>query len=119
MEEADGLLEAIRSLNSSFQVVLSDAQRLELALTRVVFAGAEGSYVVSFTRPRSAWAMEWDAARSEWIERPELSSPASGLIVEAFAKQGPGGYRLSFSDRSEPLVRWGFTADAMSIRPAA
>jgi hypothetical protein len=48
--------------------------------------------------------MEWDAAKSKWIECPELSSPASGFIVEAFAKQVPSGYRLSFSDRSDQAI---------------
>jgi len=118
MDESNDLLEAIRSLNSRFQVVQRDPQGLELALTRVVLAGAEGPYVIRFTSPRGAWAMEWDSAHSKWIERPEFSSPEFGLIAEAFVKPVPSGYTVSFSDRSEPLVRWGLTADAISIRPA-
>ncbi|WP_266180362.1 hypothetical protein [Dyella humicola] len=118
MEETNDLLEAIRSLNSRFRVVQSDSQRFELALTRVVLAGTEGSYVIGFTSPRGGWAMEWDSAHSKWIDRPELSSPTSGLIAEAFVKQVSSGYSVSFSDRRNPLVRWGFTADAISIRPA-
>lgn len=116
MEATSELLEAIRSLRSTFDVALRDSQCLKLALTRVVLAGVEGSYVMSFTSPRAAWAMEWDSANSKWIERQELSNPMSGVIAEAFVKPVPSGYALSFSDRSTPLVRWGFTADAISIR---
>jgi hypothetical protein len=119
MEATRALLEAIRSLRSAFHVVLRDPQCLELALTRVVLDGAEGSYVISFTTPRAAWAMEWDSANSKWIERPELSAPISGLITKAFVKQVPSGYTVSFSDHSDPLVRWGFTADAIAIHAAA
>jgi hypothetical protein len=119
MDEINDLLEAIRSLNSRFQVVLRDPQRLELALTHVAIAGAEGSCVITFTSPRGDWAMEWDSAHSKWVERPDLSCPAYGLIAEAFVKRVPSGYTVSFSDRSDPLVRWGFTADGASIRPAA
>ena len=61
--------------------------------------------------------MEWDSAHSKWIELPELSSPASGFIAETFVKKVSSGYSVSFSDRSNPLVRWGFTADAISIGP--
>lgn len=117
MEEANDLLEAIRSLNSTFRVIQSDSQRFELALTRVVFAGTEGSYVIGFTSPRGGWATQWDSAHSKWIELPELSSPASGFLAEAFVMQVSSGYSVSFSDRSNPFVRWGFTADAISIRP--
>src|SRR5579871_1371953 len=115
MEETNDLLEALRSLSSRFRVVQSDSQRLELALTRVVLAGSEGPYVMGFTSPRGSWAVEWDSAHSKWIELPELSSPASGTIAKAFVKQVSSGYSVSFSDRSTPLVRWGFTADAISI----
>lgn len=117
MEGVDDLLEAIRSLNSEFHVVLRDPQRLELVLTRVVLAGVEGSYVISFAAPRGARAAEWDSSCSRWNDRPELASPVAGLIAEALVKPVPGGYAVSFSDRSDPLVRWGFTADAISIRP--
>lgn len=119
METNGDLLEAIRSLDSTFHVGLRDSSCLELTLSRVVLADIEGPHVISFTSPRSAWAMEWDAANSQWIDRPELANPTSGLIVEAFVKQAGRVYKLSFSDRSVPLVRWGFTADAISVRAAA
>jgi hypothetical protein len=116
VEATSVLLEAIRSLHGAFRVVLRDPQRLELAMSSLVLGGVEGSYVISFASPRGAWAMEWDSAKAAWIERPGLSEPISGSIAEAFVKEIPGGYAVSFSDRSSPLVRWGFTADAISIR---
>lgn len=116
MEATSALLEAIRSLRSTFHVVLSSPQLLELALSRVALAGSEGAYILSFTSPRARWAMEWDSASSKWIERPELSNSTTGTIAEAFVKPVPGGYAVSFSDHSDPLIRWGFTADAISIR---
>ncbi|MBB6247201.1 hypothetical protein HDE80_002258 [Rhodanobacter sp. A1T4] len=118
MEVSDVLLEAIRSLRSTFHVVLRDSQCLELAFSSVVLAGAEGSHIMSFTSPHSAWAMEWDSVNSNWVARPELSNPASGSVVEAFVKRSHTGYMLSFSDRGSPLVRWGFTAKAIAIRAA-
>jgi len=118
-EATSALLEAIRSLRSAFHVLVRDPQCLELALNQVVLDGAEGSYVISFTMPRCTWAMEWDSANSRWIERFDLSSPISGMITEAFVKQVPSGYVVSFSDGSAPLVRWGFAADAIYIRTAS
>jgi hypothetical protein len=113
------LLGAIRSLHSSFRIELRDSSCLELALTHIVLAATAGSCVISFASPRAAWAMEWDAGNSKWIERPELANPTHGAITEAFVKQTGRVYKLSFSDGGTPLVRWGFTADAISIRALA
>jgi hypothetical protein len=115
----DELLGAIRSLHSSFRIELRDSLCLELALTHVVLAGTAISCVISFASPRAAWAMEWDAGNSKWVERLELAKPTHGTITEAFVKRAGRVYKLSFSDGSTPLVRWGFTADAISIRAPA
>jgi hypothetical protein len=105
----------VRSLRTEFVVTRRADDEIVLAVDAAEIAGAIAPASLIFNRPRRAWASRWDSSRSEWQDAPELSAPTQGSIREAFIKPIPAGISLSFSDGQEPLVRWGFIADGLTV----
>ena len=110
----DELLRTLRSLRSDFTVVRRSEDELALAVDITDASGRATPAVLRFIRPMP-WAGRWDATRNEW---QDCASPEYGVIVEAFAKFAGGKIHVSFSDRTLPLVRWGLTAQEVSIEPS-
>ena len=113
----DDSFRTIRSLQTDFVVVRRTDMEIVLAVDTAEFAGIVGPAKLRFSRPRGARASRWNPDRCEWVDARELCMPASGSILEAHVKPVPGGISLSFSDKKLPLVRWGFTADAVAVEP--
>jgi len=111
--------ELIRSLNSQFRILSHDDALLSMHVDSGRLEGREVACVIDFQMPSGRWASEWDASQKQWRSRPDLATPSEGRIDEAFIKPAGDGYSLSFAERSEPLVRWGFFAEALLIRPEA
>lgn len=115
----EDVLQVIRSLHSEFRVLARDSNSLKIRVASVQTGDFTGPCLLEFHDPTHPWACEWDAAASEWRDRPELAEPGEGRIDEAFIKHGGRGYLLSFAERVDPLVRWGFTASSVSVRTDA
>jgi len=116
--EAELAVQVIRSLSSDFSVLRRDDVCLVMQLDSAEVAGERGGGLIEFESPSHEWASEWDAAANDWRSRPNLTTPVNGRITEAFIKRGGGGYLLSFSDGTEPVVRWGFSAASVAVRRA-
>jgi hypothetical protein len=113
----DDLLRTVRSLQTNFVVAHRTDDEIVLAVDSAEFAGVIGPASLRFTRPRRVWASRWDSAHGEWQDAPELSTPRHGLIREAHIKPVAVGFSVSFSDKQEPLVRWGFFAAGLTVEP--
>ena len=110
-------LQTIRSLCTEFVVTHRTDDEIVLAVDNFEVAGVIGPASLRFIRPRRGWASRWDAADGEWQDAPELSTPMRGAIREVHIKPVPVGVSVSFSDKQEPLVRWGFVADGLTVEP--
>lgn len=108
----------IRSLNTDFIVTQRTDDEVVLTVDAANVEGAIVSAHLKFHKPRRAWACRWNSSRNEWEDKEELSSPTHGSIREAFIKPVRAGVSLSFSDGSEPIIRWGFIADRLTIERA-
>jgi len=115
----EGVLQLIRSLHSEFRVLGRDNNSLKIRVASVQASDFTGPCLLEFHHPTHPWACEWNAVANEWRDRPELAEPSGGRIHEAFIKHGARGYLLSFAERIDPLVRWGFTASSVSVRADA
>ena len=113
----DDLFHVIRSLQTDFVVVHCTGEELVLAVQAAEIDGVIGPANLRFSRPWGGWACRWDSVKSEWQDTPELSMPSQGLIREAHIKPVPVGISLSFSDKQDPLIRWGFVADGLVVEP--
>ena len=111
----DNLFETIRSLQTDFVVAHCADEEIVLAVRAVEITGVIGPANLRFSRPRGAWAARWDSVRCEWRDAPELSMPSHGWIREAHIKPIPVGISVSFSDKQDPLTRWGFTANGLTV----
>lgn len=115
----DESFQTIRSLNTDFVITQRTDDAVVLAVAAANFEGATAPAHLKFQKPRRAWACRWNSNRNEWEDAKELSTPKQGAIREAFIKPVRGGVSLSFSDGREPLVRWGFVADGLTIEHAS
>jgi len=111
--------ELIRSLNSRFRILSRDDALLSMHVDPGRLEGREVACVIDFQMPSGRWASEWNAGEKQWRSRPDLATPSEGRIDEAFIKPAGDGYSLSFAGHGDPLVRWGFFAEALLIRPVA
>ncbi|MFC5571605.1 hypothetical protein ACFPN1_16240 [Lysobacter yangpyeongensis] len=111
----DDLFHTVRSLQTQFVVAHRTEEEIVLAVDAAEVAGVLGPANLRFSRPRDAWASRWDSVLREWQDVPELSTPMHGLICEAHIKPIPVGITVSFSDKQEPLIRWGFVADGLTV----
>ncbi len=116
--EAELAIQVIRSLKSDFLVLRRDDASLVMHLDSAEVAGERGAWLIEFETPSHEWASEWDAVANDWRSRSDLARPVDGRITEAFIKRGGGGYLLSFSDGTDPIVRWGFSAASVAVRRA-
>ena len=112
-------IQLIRSLNSRFRILSRDDASLAMRVDSARIGGREVACVIEFQMPSRSWASEWDAAEKQWRSRPDLATPIEGQINEAFIRPVGDDYALSFAAVCEPLVRWGFSAEAALVRPAA
>ena len=85
----------------------------------VEIGGHDVSCVIEFHGLSGHWASQWDSAENLWKTRPDLAAPIEGQIDESFIKPAGDGYSLSFSERRDPLVRWGFFAESASVQVEA
>jgi len=115
----ESVIQVIRSLHSEFRVLARDSISLKIRVTSVHSADFTGPCLLEFHNPTHPWACEWDVAAKGWRDRFDLAEPGEGRIDEAFIKHGGQGYILSFAERIDPLVRWGFTASSVSVRADA
>ena len=115
----DDLFRTVRSLQTNFVVAHRNDDEIVLAVDTAEVAGAIGPASLQFIRPRRAWASRWDSVHGEWQDAPECSAPMHGSIREAHVKPVPGGVSVTFSDKQEPLVRWGFVADGLTVEPGS
>jgi hypothetical protein len=115
----DDLLRTISSLQTDFVVAHRNDDEIVLAVDSAEVAGVIGPANLRFIRPRRAWASRWDSVHGEWLDAPECSAPLHGSIREAHVKSVPVGVSVSFSDKQEPLVRWGFVADGLTVEPGS
>ncbi len=115
----DDLLNTVRSLQCNFVVTRRTDEEFVFVVDSAELAGFNGPATFRFMRPRRAWASRWDSVRGEWQDALELSAPMRGSIREARIKEVPAGITVSFSDKEDPLVRWGFIADGLSVAQGA
>jgi hypothetical protein len=112
-------VELIRSLNSRVRILSRNDASLTMHVDSVRIDGRDAAGVIEFLVPSGSWAGEWDAAEKQWRSRPDLATPNEGRIDEAFIKPAGDGFALSFAERCEPLVRWGFFTEAVRLRSGA
>lgn len=115
----DQAIQLIRSLNSRYRILSRDDASLTMRIDSARIDGREVACVIELQIPSRSWASEWDASQRQWRSRPDLATPNEGQIDEAFIKPVGEGYALSFAELCEPLVRWGFYAEAALVRPEA
>lgn len=106
----DDLFRIVQSLQTDFFVTHFSKEELVLKV-QIAMQPAN----LRFSRPRQAWAYHWDTKKSEWQAIPEFSIPHQGFMQELHIKRLSHGINMSFSNGQESLIRWGFTADALTI----
>ena len=111
-------LRAVRSLQTNFVMLENTENDIVLAVDSVEMAGTTAPGILRFSRPRQVWASRWDSSARNWQDAPEFCLPTQGQIREAHIKLIPVGISASFTDRGEPLVRWGLIADSFSVEPS-
>lgn len=114
MEES---FSVIRKLKSEFVVSHRAETDIIMSVENLDVAGVVVPAILMFENYHSLWASRWDSVQYDWQDIPEFSIPGSGYIREAFVKRIASGVKFSFSDGCEPVVRWGFAADSVSIEP--
>lgn len=111
-------LNAIKNLNTEFLVIRRIDGELVLSVSVVDAGDVISPAKLKFSGYRSWWGSRWDSVEGCWQNVPELATPDSGFIGEVFIKRIASGIKFSFSDGREPVVRWGFMADGVSVEQA-
>jgi|SRR5450830_541066 len=103
--------ETIRALKTHFAVVKSSTGEFAINVDYAELDGVHGSAILRFLSPTHAWAAVWDDGLNEWRDIPGFTLPEHGRINEAFIKSVGRRLKVSFTDKTTPLLRWGFTAE--------
>lgn len=108
---------AIQWQGNPFEVTEHDSVCISLLVSQLRIENKPPQTVrFTFPRPRSEWAMLWDANTNHWAVHPDLSAPIGRLIVEAFAKPSHTRLILSFAgNHTLGWSRWGFSAERILV----
>lgn len=105
-----------------FQLVETSERRICIEVHELALPGRPPSKVLlSFSAPKSEWAMLWDERTESWVEHPDRQgAPIGPAIVEAWIKPSRIGLLLSFAGHHPAgWSRWGFNSQGILATPVA
>lgn len=103
--------ETIRAIKTYFAAVKNSTDEFAINVDNASLGGIHGSALLRFLNPTHAWAAIWDDGINEWRHIPGFKLPEHGQINEAFVKPVRKRLKVSFTDKTTPLLCWGFTAE--------
>jgi hypothetical protein len=107
--------ETIRALRTHFAVVKNSSEEFAIRVDDAGLRDVRGPAILKFLSPTHAWAATWDDSTKEWKDVLGFIFPEQGEINEAFVKAVGSRLKVSFTDRKNPLLRWGFTAKNVEL----